>query len=757
MKHWGRVALSITLGLVMTLGMCPKQGIAETIDVESDEDEVVIDADSEEGFEKDEPQPEEQAVTIESLESQDEEPVAIVQWYEGPTGTDSFGEKSYAVIDEAIKYWKERYPAAVLLLQGQRLTVPESYNPRYDGNRAISFNGSFKALDLDGAEMDMDNLPIYVTNSSGITVVLRDSSDQLNGKLSNVTISVGSHNTFRSILLMEGGTLENSGSANAPCVQVQRRSRDSAYQHFTLRAGTITNQSGAGIAMSKNGRCIMSGGTIEGCASGGVNMDATCVFEVSGNPIISGNTKDGQTQNVFLTDGAFITVAGALTDGARIGVTTATKPTVGNPVVFTSGFKAFNEGVDPAKFFTSDDDAFYVSSSSDGEAVLKVREHNWSYAANDNVLRATCTDQGCPVGDQTLTLSVADKTYDGKTATATITASSGWTLDNELAVVPDVSDVTYYQNGTVLAAAPSNVGDYTAELVVPGTGQDQGAMVRTSFRIRKAPLTVTAQNKTIAFGEAPTNSGVTYAGFVNGENASVLSGALVYDYGGYKANMSAGAYAITPSGLASGNYAIAYKAGTLTVKPQVMPEPNPPKPLPDPIILPKTVSVREVAHVQNKGTMKAVTGVGKVIGTTGRSLRLESLRLSLRGKPISGGIEYCAYVQGAGWQGWRANGGMAGTQGKARRVEAIRIALTGKMGQQYDVYYRVHVQNYGWMAWTKNGARAGTRGKRLRVEAVQIVVMRKGVSAPSRTYKGVVQTYNKAFVKKSTLRRSVGR
>ena len=526
-----------------------------------------------------------------------------------------------------------------------------------------------------------------------------------------------------------------------------------------MSGGTITNTtgSGSGVNVRGGGTFDMSGGSVKECTGGGVNVDLNGTFKVSGAPVVAGNTLGGQAQNVWLADGKTITIAGPLTDGAHIGVTTATTPTVDNPVAFTNGYSQYNQGVDPAKYFTSDNDACYVTSNADGEAVLKVRQHNWSYAANGNVLKARCDEPGCSVGDQTLTLSVADKTYDGAAAAANITTSAGWTSDNELAVVPDVSDVTYYQNGTVLDTAPSNVGDYTAELVVPGTGQDQAMALRTSFHIRQAPLTVTAQDKTIAFGGAPANAGVAYAGFVNGEDASVLSGTLVYDYGGYKANMSAGAYAITPSGLVSGNYAIAYKAGTLTVKPKVMPEPDPPKPLPDPVSLPDTVSVKAVAHVQKKGTMKAVTGVGKVIGTTGRSQRLESLRLSLSDQSLSGGIEYSAHVQRVGWQAWKADGAMAGTQGKGRRIEAIRMCLTGQMGEQYDVYYRVHAQKYGWMAWAKNGASAGTRGKSLRVEAVQVVVVRKGSPAPGRTYNGVAQTYGKAFVKKQTFRRSVGR
>jgi uncharacterized protein YjdB len=70
------------------------------------------------------------------------------------------------------------------------------------------------------------------------------------------------------------------------------------------------------------------------------------------------------------------------------------------------------------------------------------------------------------------------------------------------------------------------------------------------------------------------------------------------------------------------------------------------------------------------------------------------------------------------------------------------------MAKKYDVYYRVHAQHYGWMGWTKNGAKAGTAGMSYRLEAIQIVLVKKGAAAPATTYKGITQTYGKAFAQK---------
>ncbi len=91
--------------------------------------------------------------------------------------------------------------------------------------------------------------------------------------------------------------------------------------------------------------------------------------------------------------------------------------------------------------------------------------------------------------------------------------------------------------------------------------------------IKPAPLTVTAKDKTIKYGEEAANDGVTYTGFVNSETASVLGGTLSYAYktkedgsgDAYTKTSPVGTYYIIPSGLTSANYAITFKAGKLTV------------------------------------------------------------------------------------------------------------------------------------------------------------------------------------------------
>jgi hypothetical protein len=147
-----------------------------------------------------------------------------------------------------------------------------------------------------------------------------------------------------------------------------------------------------------------------------------------------------------------------------------------------------------------------------------------------------------------ITLGNLSQTYDGSAKSATVT-----TTPTGLAVV-----ITY--NGS--ADVPTNAGSYT----VIGTVNDvnyQGSVTNTLV-INKAPLTVTADNKTKIFGMPNPTLTVSYNGFVGGESASVLSSPAVLNTTAMVAS-DAGTYPIIVSGAAAANYTIQYVNGTLLV------------------------------------------------------------------------------------------------------------------------------------------------------------------------------------------------
>ena len=148
-------------------------------------------------------------------------------------------------------------------------------------------------------------------------------------------------------------------------------------------------------------------------------------------------------------------------------------------------------------------------------------------------------------------------------------------------------------------------------------------------------------------------------------------------------------------------------------------------------------SVSIQAHVQNIGWMGWASGTA---GTTGRSLRMEAVRIGLNGGSVSGGIEYRTHIQNFGWEsGWAANGSTSGTEGRSLRLEAVQLRLTGDIANYYDIYYRAHIQNYGWLGWTCNGQSAGSAGCSYRMEALQIQLRIKGSGAPGSTANAFVK------------------
>jgi uncharacterized protein YjdB len=144
------------------------------------------------------------------------------------------------------------------------------------------------------------------------------------------------------------------------------------------------------------------------------------------------------------------------------------------------------------------------------------------------------------------------------------------------------------------------------------------------------------------------------------------------------------------------------------------------------------------AHVATIGWQPSVAD-GAIAGTTGRSLPLESLRLSVAGDRLPGDILWRGHVQDIGWQPWTTSASPIGTTGLGLRLEGFELRLTGDLASKYSIRYRAHVQNLGWQPYRMDGATAGTVGQGLRVEAVTIELVPKVAPAFTAVYAAHVQ------------------
>lgn len=122
--------------------------------------------------------------------------------------------------------------------------------------------------------------------------------------------------------------------------------------------------------------------------------------------------------------------------------------------------------------------------------------------------------------------------------------------------------ITY--NGS--SAVPVNAGSYTAVASYAGDGNYLGRSVSATIDVQRAPLTITAVNAAKLFGAPLPSFSAAASGFVNGESMTSLSGSLSFSTTA-TASSPVGAYAVTPGGLTSANYAITFASGTLTVTP----------------------------------------------------------------------------------------------------------------------------------------------------------------------------------------------
>ncbi len=140
---------------------------------------------------------------------------------------------------------------------------------------------------------------------------------------------------------------------------------------LNITAGSITDNlvnvhGGAGI--TNYGTINMTGGSItknrSAKAGGGIWQGGT--MNVQGNPVISDNTSNVHgSEDVYVSNP--ITVTGAFTEGAHIGVYPCTLN-----FVMTSGYGTHNAGTTPDQYFFSNIPYYAISANSSGEAILAV-------------------------------------------------------------------------------------------------------------------------------------------------------------------------------------------------------------------------------------------------------------------------------------------------------------------------------------------------------------------------------------------------
>jgi YVTN family beta-propeller protein len=122
----------------------------------------------------------------------------------------------------------------------------------------------------------------------------------------------------------------------------------------------------------------------------------------------------------------------------------------------------------------------------------------------------------------------------------------------------------------VSSATPSSsVGTYAINCSGLSSPNYLITNVPGTLTITPAPLTITAYNASRVYGTANPTLSATYAGFLNGDTAAALSGALSCASPAMVSS-PVGSYPINCGGVSSSNYAITFVPGALTVTPAAL-------------------------------------------------------------------------------------------------------------------------------------------------------------------------------------------
>lgn len=152
-----------------------------------------------------------------------------------------------------------------------------------------------------------------------------------------------------------------------------------------------------------------------------------------------------------------------------------------------------------------------------------------------------------------------DFTYDGTDHRSNITATAK--TENGAAVNFNIS-LSYKAHGATTftpVTEVKNAGTYTATAEISNDNYTISSNEAKTFTIEQKALTVTAENKTVTYGDSVPYT-ATYKGLLDCDKGKLGTPNFTCNYN------KVGTYSITVDGLENSNYAITYVNGTLTVK-----------------------------------------------------------------------------------------------------------------------------------------------------------------------------------------------
>ena len=196
--------------------------------------------------------------------------------------------------------------------------------------------------------------------------------------------------------LSGGKIINNSSSGDGGAIYLNQEPSVLNMTGGEISGNTATGN-GGGVYIYRSGSvCNLSNGTISGNKANGsgggiyISPKNSGKLNISGTPVVKGNTVSDKANNVSLPSGKTLTISGAMSYGASIGVTTEN---TNYPVVFSNAYDTDYSG-----YFFSDAGKEILYNSSKQLEIGKNIVHTCSGGTATCTKQAICSTCGKPYG-----------------------------------------------------------------------------------------------------------------------------------------------------------------------------------------------------------------------------------------------------------------------------------------------------------------------------------------------------------------------
>ncbi|SIT07692.1 gliding motility-associated C-terminal domain-containing protein [Filimonas lacunae] len=469
-------------------------------------------------------------------------------------------------------------------LQSVSPAINAGYDSIYHANDTITTdlagNARFMGAAIDQGAYELQLASQTITALTDTTVVYGDVFTRAFAASSGLTVALSSaDNTIAEVF--QDAADNNSWKIKAKKAGVvnitMSQAGDATYAPATNVLFALTINKAALTVTAKDSTVVYSGtgfGGGNGIAySGFVNGDDSTAA-LTGAVTYAGTSQGAKNVNTYaITPGGLsadnyaITYADGTLTISKAALTVAAKDTT--KTYDGTGYTGGN-GLTYTGFATGDDSTAALTGTVTYSGTSQGAKNVNTYIITPAGLSAanytiTYANGSLIINKAALTVTAKDstKTYDG------VAFGGGNGVSYTGFVTGDDSTAALTGNLTYTGTSQGAV-DANAYMITPGglsAGNYTINYVNGALTIDKAALTVTATDSTRVYDGTAFNggNGVTYNGFVNGEDSTaVLTGTVIYS-GTSQGAVNADSYIITPGGLSAGNYAISYTNGTLTI------------------------------------------------------------------------------------------------------------------------------------------------------------------------------------------------